>query len=378
MFNEAPRLEITKEMRKLGWDVDLIASGPAGKHTVQGVEVLLYPTLDMYFLRHLIFHLHVIRYILWHWKQIDIVMLHQISALWILPLRLLFVLNKRRPLFVLDSRTVTMEAIERATGREKLRKIFFSLMNTLANYFADGQTTITKRMADLLCVPKEKLWGIWPSGVNIDKFSVAVSKRRWPVEQDPLTIIYIGSLHFGRNLMTLCRAVDEAHRQGMNMELVLYGEGTEKEDLQAFAKRLNGCIKVYDAIPHDQIPDVLACAHVGALPFPDEDKYRVSSPIKLFEYMGSGIPILATKISCHTDVIGDGAYTFWAYDSSLDGLMDAVRKVWQARSSLSALGKQASIAARDWAYSTSARKLSTALQYGLSLPSRLQKMNINR
>ena len=40
--------------------------------------------------------------------------------------------------------------------------------------------------------------------------------------------------------------------------------------------------------PHDQIPEVLARAHVGVLPFPDEEKFRVSSPIKLFEYMAAG------------------------------------------------------------------------------------------
>ena len=294
-YNATPRLEITKEMRNLGWKVDLIACGPRGEHVAQGVKVLLFPTLDVYFLRHLIFHMRAIGYIIQNWRQIDVVMFHQMSALWILPLRLLFAFGKKRPIFVMDTRTVTMELASKATGREKLRKLFYSLMSDIANNFADGQTVITKPMAELLQVPKEKLWGTWPSGVNLDEFAPAAKKHCWPTENDPVIIIYIGSMHYGRNLLTLSWAVYEANREGMNFKLVLYGEGGEKQDLQSYADQSGGCIKIFDTILHNQIPDVLAGAHVGSLPFPDEDKFRVSSFIKLFEYMGTGMPGIGNK-----------------------------------------------------------------------------------
>ena len=155
--------------------------------------------------------------------------------------------------------------------------------------------------------------------LNINKFSNVLKNRQWPVSSsDPVIIIYIGTLNYERNLMTLCKAVVEANHQNMNFILLLYGEGTEKEDLETFASYENGSIKVFDTIPHDRIPDILSCAHIGALPFPDEDKYRVSSPIKLFEYMGAGMPILATKIVCHTDVMGNSDYVFWAENASIE------------------------------------------------------------
>jgi len=366
-FNEAPRLEVTKELRKLNWIVDLIAIGPRGNRAIEGVDTLFFPTLDVYFLRHLVFHLYVIFYLLENWNQIDVVMFNQMSVPWLLPLRFLFIFFQKHPVFVLDTRTVSMEPIDRATGRQKTRIFFFKLMNNLANRFADGQTTITSRMAASLQVPEEKLWGVWSSGVSIEEFSTAVRKRHWPESTDPVTVIYIGSLHYGRNVLILCQAVSHAHRQGMNIELVLYGEGTEKEDIISYANTSNGCIKVYDPVPHQQVPEILAHAHIGTLPFPDEEKFRVSSPIKLFEYMGAGLPILATKIACHTDVLGDGAYVFWADGSSVDQLKDAVQRVWQARSSLPQLGEQAYVAAQSWTYGSSALRLSSALQHGLSL-----------
>ena len=112
---------------------------------------------------------------------------------------------------------------------------------------------------------------------------------------------------------------------------------------------------------------MLASAHVGALPFPDEEKYRVSSPIKLFEYMGAGMPILATRIVCHTDVIGAGDYVFWAEDAGVDGLLNALRQVWQKRSSLAVMGEKSLGAASDWTYKASAGRLNNALQHGFSL-----------
>ena len=372
-FNAAPRLEVTKELRELGWQVDLIACGPVGKHLVQGVEVLCFPWPNVYLLRQLIFHFYILRYILQHWQKIDAVLLTQLSAPWLLPLKLLYPFGKKHPLLIMDTRTVPMETLEKATLKDKLRGKFYFLMNNLANKFADGQTAITQRMADLLLIPAEKLWGVWPSGVNAEEFSGALEKRRWPGQNDPINLIYIGTLHYERNLMTLCQAVLEANRQGMNFTLQLYGDGTEKEDLKAFARASNGRLAVYDTVPHPQVPEVLAGAHVGVLPFPDEDKYRVSSPIKLFEYMGAGLPILATEIVCHTDVIGTGEYVFWAKNANQDGLLAALQQTWQEKSALRTMGEKAQFAAPNWTYQASAMKLNQALRHGLGLIS--EKIN---
>lgn len=367
-LDAATWLEVTKEMRILGWSVDLIVFGRNGKHLVNGVEVLGFATPDFYFIRHLFFHLRIIFYILRSWKQIDIVLFHQTSAPWLLPLRLLDPFSpKKHPLFVMDTRTVPMEPVEKSSLKDKLRRKFSFLMNDLANKLADGQTAITQRMADLLNIPPQRLWGIWPSSVNIEKFAFSAKNRHWPEVDDPVKLIYIGALAYGRNLMTFCNTVMEANQLGMNFSFLLYGDGTEWQDLQTFASQSQGKIKVYKPVPHNKVPEILALAHVGVLPFPDEDKFRVSSPIKLFEYMGAGLPILATKIVCHTDVVGNGDYVFWAENSDLDGMLKALEKAWQERFAFPALSQQAWVAVQDWTYVKSSKRLHNALQYGLSI-----------
>ena len=353
-------------MRHLGWRVDLICAGSAGKHVLHGVEVFSLPSPNVYLVRHLVFHQRLIHYLLANWKSIDVVLFHQLSLPWMLPLRMLSVLGKKHPVFVMDNRTVPMENPEKASLKDKLRGQFHQVTTRMGNLDADGATAITQRMADLLRIPAKKLWGTWPSGVNAEEFSAAQHERHWPGPGDPVKVIYVGVLHYERNLMALCQAVVMANQRNMNFKLLLCGEGTQKQELQDFAAQNPEAIEVLSRVPHDQVPGILARAHVGALPFPDEEKYRVSSPIKLFEYMGAGMPILATRVVCHTDVIGDGGYAFWAETADANGLLDALVQIWGARASLSDMGKRSIEAASNWTWRASATRLSNALQHGLS------------
>lgn len=220
-------------------------------------------------------------------------------------------------------------------------------------------------MAVKVGIPPDRLWGVWPSGADVDLFVPALNRRCWPAAGSAITLTYIGVLHYERNLMNLCRAVERANQAGMKFRVLLVGNGTEKSELEQFARRTEGVIQVLDPVPHSEIPDVLAKAHVGVLPFPDDDKYRVSSPIKLFEYMASGLAIMATRIVCHTDVIRDGGYCFWCEQSSADGLYSTLEDIWFNQSQLRQMGMESARAAQNWTWSETARKLSQALLNGL-------------
>jgi glycosyltransferase involved in cell wall biosynthesis len=178
-------------------------------------------------------------------------------------------------------------------------------------------------------------------------------------------LIYVGALHQDRNLMSLCQAVEEANSNGLRFHLSLAGRGEGESALREFAQQTEGRVRVLSPVPHVEVPDLMAQAHVGVLPFPDEEKFRVSSPIKLFEYMGAGMPILATQIVCHTDVVGNGEYVFWAEDASVEGLLAALHQMWRGWTSLEKMGLRAAAAARDWTWQASARKLCRALERGL-------------
>ncbi len=251
------------------------------------------------------------------------------------------------------------------TIKDQIRGSAWRIFERIGNYWADGRLSITKRMAQVVGIPQEKLWGIWPSGVKLDLFESTCSERVWPSKGQPIRLIYIGVLNHERNLLELCRAVEKANAELMKFELWIVGDGAEREELQNFAEKTNGRIRVFKTIPHDEIPKLLAAAHIGTLPFPDEISFQVSSPIKLFEYMGAGMPVLATRIACHTDVLGDQGCVFWAETSNATGLFSALRQAWKDQENLESMGAISSVIARQWTWSESAKKLAKALESGL-------------
>jgi glycosyltransferase involved in cell wall biosynthesis len=379
-LSAATWLRTTHELRNLGWRVSLINAGQSGIQTVRGVEIISLPGPDIYLLRQIIFHLNVLGFIFSNWSSIDLILTGQPSALLILPLKLLRIIQrKRKPLLVMDTRTIPMEDLRKASMRDKLRGWFSNLMNRFGNSWADGQTAITQRMAECVHIPSHRLWGIWPSGVDLEQFTDSFGNRKWPTGDEPIHLAYIGVLHYERNLMSLCKAAEMANKEGKNFIVSLTGWGTAREDLESFASLTNGRIRVNPTIPNDQIPGLLEKVHVGVLPFPDEDKYKVCSPVKLFEYMAAGLPILATRIVCFTDVIGNGTYTFWAEDATPEGLLSSLRLIWTSRSSLKRMGSESATAAHFWTWKESAGKLSEALDFGLRQAAQLnQKGFISR
>lgn len=355
-------IETTQELRQLGWQVSLISIGPSGKSAIRDIQLTCFSPPNIYFLRQVIFHILVLSMILQSFKDIDIILFHQMSVPWLLPIKILRrIAGPPFPLLVVDTRTVPMTIM---TWKDRLRAWFYNLMNIIANRWADGQTAITIRMARLVQVPSHKLWGIWPSGVNLNLFSSAISNRSWPADGEYLRLIYIGALYAERNILSLCEAVVQAAEGNRRISLSIIGKGPQISTLQNFADQSNGSIEILSPVPHEQIPDVLSNHHVGVLPFPDQEKFRVSSPVKLFEYMAAGMVILATEIVCHTDVINNEEFVYWAKDSSRAGLYQAIIHIADSLPLLKDKGEAAANAAQSYSWRQSAKKLSDSLERG--------------
>lgn len=377
-LDAATWLETTQELRALGWRVTLIAAGPAGEQTLRGVTLYCIPRPDVYVVRQVVYHLRVLRFLLQQRASIDVILFNQMSAIWLLPLRFARrLLGGLCPLLVMDTRTVPMTL---ATWKDRVRALFYKSAHWMANRWADGQTAITQRMAEVAGIPVQKLWGVWPSGVNSRLFLPAQSSRQWPRSGEPIHLVYIGALYEERGLLPLCQAVERAHTEGMAFVLTVVGSGPQRGELEAVALQSDGRIRVGLPVPHAEIPGILADNHVGTLPFPDEEKFQVSSPIKLFEYMASGLAVLATRIACHTDVVGHGEFAFWAEEATEEGLLGALRMIWEDAAELSDKGEEAATAAESWTWQATATKLSDALERGMSQPksAKLQTLGMRR
>ena len=368
-LDSATWLETTRELREQGWPITLVGEGPSGAHDIQGVAVHCLPKPEVYGLGYFLFHLGLWRFLFQRRSECDAILFHQKSAPWILPLRLLRKLGGwQAPLLTMDTRDVVAVG---TSLRNQTRRLFFRCAHGLANRWADGQTAITPRMAQLVGIPSAQLWGTWPSGVDLERFRPAQTGRMWPGPEEPIHLMYIGTFVQDRNLALLCRAVARANQEGMAFELSLVGNGPERPALEEAGLGTGGAIRLRPPVPHDQIPVLLRQVHVGvtSLPSSFDRKFEASSPIKLFEYMAAGLPVMATDNACHADVVGEGTYAFWVREATEKGILATLRLLALAREDLKAKGAQAAAASQEWTWQRAGWKLGQALEHGLLSPS---------
>mgnify|MGYP001585986791 FL=1 len=169
-----------------------------------------------------------------------------------------------------------------------------------------------------------------PNAVDMKMFSIDISKERarekLGLPMGKRIILYTGHLFDWKGVDTLF----DAH-QFFNADEIIYFVGGTDEDIEKF-KVKSEMLKVENVVivgrrPHDEIPLWLRAADMLVLPNTAKDEVsRVeTSPVKLFEYMASGRPIIASDIPSIRNVV-DESMVFFAEADNSRSFADAVHK----------------------------------------------------
>ena len=147
-----------------------------------------------------------------------------------------------------------------------------------------------------------------PNGVNPDSFSAAVAPAL-PPAAGTFTIGFVGSLKPWHGLATLVEAFADLARRDPAWRLLLVGDGPERAALESqlvmAAPGMARRVHFAGAVRHDEIPAYLASMDVAVAPYPDLPGFYFS-PLKLFEYMAAGLPVVASRVGQIGEVIEDG------------------------------------------------------------------------
>ncbi len=127
-----------------------------------------------------------------------------------------------------------------------------------------------------------------PNGVDI--------QRIHPVVQDPDTTIvtFVGTLKPWHGVEDLIAAA-AACRTTFTLRII--GDGPLRERLEAYTRFFGVDADFRGAVAHSQIMEHLKGSAIAVAPYPlVEDAQSYFSPLKIYEYMAAGLPIIASDI----------------------------------------------------------------------------------
>lgn len=182
--------------------------------------------------------------------------------------------------------------------------------------------------------------------MNIDNVE---SRRQLSFGKDDYVIGYSGSLYQGRGIELI---LEIAKKRPSEQFLVIGGPDEERERFVITAKSfgLNN-LQFFGYVPNSQLPKYLFSCNILLMPYqrkletankgPDTSKYM--SPMKMFEYMASGKPIIASNHDVIKEILVNERNSLLVEPDNISKWCDAIERL----KSDSQLSRTLGVNARD-------------------------------
>lgn len=170
-------------------------------------------------------------------------------------------------------------------------------------------------------------------GVNLEFFNIETSredvKRELNLPTDKKIVLYSGHLFEWKGAALLLEVARNFQFQN-NIENILFVfVGGTEYDINKFRKKSEGLnnVLILGHRPHKEIPLFLKAADALILPNLASDKISsYTSPLKLFEYMASKRPIVASELPSIIEILNDSNSVLVKPDDP-DKLAEGIKKV---------------------------------------------------
>ena len=165
-------------------------------------------------------------------------------------------------------------------------------------------------------------------------------------------IVHHGQLDQEREIMRLVDIGSVIAARGIDFKMRIAGTGNRLTELQKTATQ-HDWLEVLGPLPSDQIPEFLNSGHVAVFPLPDDEIWRLSSPLKVREWAAAGLPMVLSNITPHKSFGERSWVRLVDYNAPFDDWADQVEELLKA--DLVSIGREARNDAErefDWQQTT--------------------------
>jgi glycosyltransferase involved in cell wall biosynthesis len=173
---------------------------------------------------------------------------------------------------------------------------------------------------------------IVPNGVDPAQFKPGKPdsklRRKWKLNGAPV-LGFVGGLRPWHGVEILPDLLARLNKSKRPIQLVIAGDGQLRSGLERQFKQreLLDHITFTGALPHEQLPGIIQQFDIALAPYPKHTHDFYFSPLKLFEYMACGIPVVAANLGQITEVISDGKTGLLYEPGELDALANRCEKL---------------------------------------------------
>ncbi|MGA3198639.1 MAG: glycosyltransferase [Halobacteriota archaeon] len=141
------------------------------------------------------------------------------------------------------------------------------------------------------------------AGIDHERFGSHVDGRavrqRYGIAEDETVLFFMGWLYQFSGLKEVLAELAKLGREALGgVKLLIVGDGDAFEELQRMRTdlHLENCVTLAGKQPYDKIPEFIAASDMCLLPAYNNEIMRDIVPIKMYEYMAMGKPVIATRL----------------------------------------------------------------------------------
>lgn len=148
------------------------------------------------------------------------------------------------------------------------------------------------------------------AGIDVGRFNPSIDggtvREKHGIRPDDKVLFFMGWLYNFSGLQEV--ALELAKLNDRSVKFMLVGEGDAYDELCAIRDRygMQDQIILTGKLPYDALPGYIAAADICLLPAHNNEIMRDIVPIKMYEYLALGKPIISTRLPGVMKEFGDG------------------------------------------------------------------------